>query len=227
MTLVYAHRGASGDFPENTLLAFSRAIATGVDGIELDVHATSDGVPVVIHDRGVERTTNGLGFVDQMPLARLRSFAAGDGQLVPTLAEVLDLVAGSAHLDIEIKGTGIEAGVLGVLRDFPAARWAVSSFDWDTLRRLRAHDAMAEIWPLAECWSDEVHAVAIELCSPAVSLYAGAYDVANAAKMREAGLRAVIWTVNEPDEARRVRDLGAHAICTDFPAAIAAALSGV
>ena len=68
-------------------------------------------------------------------------------------------------------------------------------------------------------------AVAGELGSPAVSLFAGAYDVENAAKLRDAGLRAVIWTVNDPEEARRVRDLGAHAICTDHPERIAAALS--
>src|ERR687897_3596137 len=134
MTLIYAHRGASAIHPENTLRAFRHALAIGVDGIELDVHATADGIPVVIHDRDVERSTNGTGYVDEMPLARLETFDAGDGERVPTLAEVLALVGDAAHLDVEIKGTGIERAVLGVLAQYAAIRWAISSFAWDTLR---------------------------------------------------------------------------------------------
>ena len=88
MTLIYAHRGVSAIHPENTLRAFRHALAIGVDGIELDVHATADGIPVVIHDRDVGRTTDGSGYVDQIPLARLATFDAGDGERVPTLAEV-------------------------------------------------------------------------------------------------------------------------------------------
>jgi glycerophosphoryl diester phosphodiesterase len=122
MMLIYAHRGASAIHPENTLRAFRHALAIGVDGIELDVHATADGIPVVIHDRGVERTTDGAGYVDEMPLSRLATFDAGDGQRVPTLAEVLALVGEAAHLDIEIKGAEIERAVLEVLAAYPTVR---------------------------------------------------------------------------------------------------------
>src|SRR5688500_13960935 len=115
MVLIYAHRGGSAIHPENTLRAFRHALASGVDGIELDVHATADGVPVVTHDRDVGRTTDGSGYVDQIPLVRLESFDAGDGERVPTLAEVLGLVGDAAHLDIEIKGIGVERAVLDVL----------------------------------------------------------------------------------------------------------------
>src|SRR5215216_2965630 len=118
MTLIYAHRGASAVHPENTLLAFRQALAVGVDGIELDVHATADGIPVVIHDRDIGRTTDGVGYVDQIQLARLETFDAGDGERVPTLAEVLALVGDAAHLDIEIKGAGIERVVLEVLAKY-------------------------------------------------------------------------------------------------------------
>src|SRR4051812_42119977 len=103
---VFAHRGFSATYPENTLLAFKKALVLGIDGIELDVHATADGFPVVIHDRAVERTTNGAGHVDELPLATLRRFDAGRGERVPTLAEVLELVQDRAYLDIEVKGRG-------------------------------------------------------------------------------------------------------------------------
>jgi glycerophosphoryl diester phosphodiesterase len=217
MMLVYAHRGASLHYPENTLRAFRHALAVGVDGIELDVHATADGLPVVIHDRGIERTTDGTGYVDEMPLARLQSFDAGDGERVPTLAAVLALVGHAAQLDIEIKGAGIERAVPEVLAQHPAVSWAISSFAWDTLRTVRQLDPAAEVWPLAEHVDDDLIAIAAELAAPAVSLFVAAYTAENAARLRDAGLRVVVWTVNDPREARRVADLGAYALCTDDP----------
>jgi len=217
MTQIYAHRGSSAIHPENTLRAFRHALAIGVDGIELDVHATADGTPVVIHDRDVGRTTDGAGYVDQIPLAQLETFDAGHGERVPTLAEILELVGAAAHLDIEIKGTRIEHAVLDVLAEYPAVRWAISSFNWDTLRIVRRLDPVAEVWPLAERVGDDLFAIAAELASPAVSLFTGAYTAENAAKLRNAGLGAIVWTVNDPREARRIADLGAFALCTDDP----------
>jgi glycerophosphoryl diester phosphodiesterase len=217
MTLIYAHRGSSAIHPENTLRAFRHALAIGVDGIELDVHSTADGIPVVIHDRDVTRTTDGTGYVDDIPLVRLEMFDAGDGERVPTLAEALELVGDAAHLDIEIKGSNVERAVLGVLAQYPTVRWAISSFAWDTLRTLRRLDPVAELWPLAERTGDELIAVANELASPTVSLFTGAYTVVNAAQLRDAGLRVMVWTVNDAREARRTEDLGAFALCTDDP----------
>jgi glycerophosphoryl diester phosphodiesterase len=217
MTLIYAHRGVSAIDPENTLRAFRNALAIGVDGIELDVHATADGVPVVIHDRYVGRTTDGTGYVDEMPLARLATFDAGDGERVPTLAEVLALVGDAAHLDIEIKGSNIERAVLDVLAQHSTVRWTISSFAWDALRTVRHLDPGAELWPLAERAGDELIAIANELASPAVSLFTGAYTAENAAKLRDAGLRVIVWTVNDPREAQRIEELGAFGLCTDDP----------
>jgi glycerophosphoryl diester phosphodiesterase len=220
--LIYAHRGASAIQPENTLRAFQHALAIGVDGIELDVHATADGIPIVIHDRDVGRTTDVSGYVDEIPLARLKTFNAGDGERVPTLAEVLAVVGGAAHLDVEIKGTGIERAVLEVLAEYPIVRWAISSFAWETLRAVRQLDPAAELWPLAERVDDELFTIAADLASPAVSLFTGAYTAQSAGTLRDAGLRAVVWTVNDPREARRVEEIGAFALCTDDPQRISA-----
>src|SRR3954452_11230788 len=98
---IYAHRGASATEPENTLRAFQRALDLGVEGIELDVQATADRVPVILHDRDLARTTNGTGNVDEITFDDLQTFDAGDGEHVPTLHEVLDLVGDRIHLDIE------------------------------------------------------------------------------------------------------------------------------
>jgi glycerophosphoryl diester phosphodiesterase len=222
--LIYAHRGVSAAHPENTLLAFRRALELGVDGIELDLHASADGVPVVIHDRDLARTTNGNGNVDATSLVDLKSLDAGHGERIPTLAEVLALVGDALHLDLEIKGRGIERVVLDVLASFTAARWAISSFDWETLREVRRLDAMAELWPLAEEWSDDLLTVAGDLGSPVVSVSAAIYSPPTASEIRAAGCSAMVWTVNDPHEARRVRDLGALSLCTDDPERIASAL---
>ncbi|MCA9877210.1 MAG: hypothetical protein KC442_05500 [Thermomicrobiales bacterium] len=217
MTRAYAHRGDSAAYPENTLLAFRQAIASGADGIELDLHATADGTAVVIHDRSLERTTTGRGYVDEQPLSAIRAVDAGAGERVPTFAEVLDLVGDQVHFDLEVKQPGIEAEVLSVLAAHPATRWAISSFDWGILKRLRALEPAAELWPLATQVDDALLAVAAELGSPCAAIAAGAYTPASAQRLAEAGLQAMVWTVNDPAEALRVRELGAAAMCTDRP----------
>src|SRR5215203_2224028 len=113
---MYAHRGVSARHPENTLEAFQSALNAGVYGIELDIHCSSDGVPVVIHDDLLERTTNGSGSVTQHTVAELRKFEAGNGQYVPSFEEVLTLADGRIHFDFEIKGPQCEQSVLDVLQ---------------------------------------------------------------------------------------------------------------
>ncbi|MCY4112087.1 MAG: glycerophosphodiester phosphodiesterase family protein [Chloroflexi bacterium] len=110
--LVIAHRGDTAAGPENTLPAFAAAIDAGADGIELDVHPSRDGAPVVHHDYYLERTTNGAGLVTDHTLAELRALDAGAwfgeafaGERLPTLEEVLSLAAGRVRLEIELKGT--------------------------------------------------------------------------------------------------------------------------
>lgn len=109
---VMGHRGCCGYMPENTLISFREAFRLGVDFLEFDVHMTRDGHLVVIHDDMVNRTTNGIGSVNFMTLAEIKSLDAGvkfgyPGQQVPTLAETLDCIAKEApthmYLDVEIK----------------------------------------------------------------------------------------------------------------------------
>jgi len=100
-----AHGGASAECPENTRLAFSRAIAHGVDALELDVHLTRDDVLLVIHDSTLERTTNGTGRGRDHSLTEIRQLDAGQGQRAPTLDEVFGLVRSTPiRLCVEVKG---------------------------------------------------------------------------------------------------------------------------
>jgi glycerophosphoryl diester phosphodiesterase len=158
-----AHRGASGEAPENTLAAFDLALRQGADGIEFDVHLSSDGVPVVIHDSRLERTTSGSGRVGDLPSAILKRLDAGSwfnrryparalnryaGLKVPTLAEVLAWVRKRKCLAlVEIKQVrhgypGIEREVVGEIhRAGIAPMTTVISFDLPTLERIRQVDS--------------------------------------------------------------------------------------
>lgn len=146
---VYGHRGASSTLPENTLSAFERALDDGAEGIELDVALSADGIPVVMHDHSIDRTTDGTGNVDALTLEQLRAVDAGDGQRIPTLDEVLALaVRYGAEVNIEMKAADAAAPVLAVTRAHPGLAWFASSFHWEALRELRELDADARIYPL-------------------------------------------------------------------------------
>ncbi len=131
MTKNFAHRGYSGKYPENTMLAFRKAVEAGADGIELDVQLTKDGVPVIIHDELVDRTTNGKGRVKEMTLDELRQLDASyiyAGQYgvtrIPTFREYCEFVRDlPITTNIEMKTgifeyLGIEEKVLDMIREF-------------------------------------------------------------------------------------------------------------
>ena len=94
--IIIGHRGAMGYEPENTLRSFQKALDLGVDMIEFDVHLCKSGELVVFHDEKVNRTTNGQGYIAQKSLEKLKELDAGQGEKIPTLEEVLDLVKGKA-----------------------------------------------------------------------------------------------------------------------------------
>jgi glycerophosphoryl diester phosphodiesterase len=223
--LLYAHRGDSVAAPENTLRAFEFAIDAGAVGIELDVRASTDGVPVVIHDRGLERTTTGYGNVDVMSLAEIRKADAGEGQTVPTLDEALDVIRDRIRLDLEIKQPGIEQVVMDSLGRHPEVKWIISSFDWNVLRRVRELAPDAELWPLSIETTRAVIDAAKALGSPCIAVNHKGVTEETVQMVGEAGLRIFAWTVNEPDEARRLKALGVYAFCTDDPRSILAAIA--
>ena len=215
--LIYAHRGASDFVPENTLAAFETAIRDGADGIEFDVQATADGVPVVIHDRDVSRTTSGQGHVDELPFEMLRAFDVGAGHTVPTLAETLDLVGGRVALDIEIKQPRIEREVLRALERYPSTAWVISSFQWEILEAVRRCSATAPVWPLAMTVDERLFTTAASLTATAVAMHVGAVTKTVVEQCRAKKLDLMVWTVNDADRARRLQALGVLAVCTDSP----------
>lgn len=143
--LVIAHRGGASLAPENTLLCIGRAIALGVDAVEVDVRLTLDGEVVLMHDARIDRTTTGSGRVASLTLAEIKSFFIVDAESivtaerVPTLAELLTFVAGRCSVLIEVKdddGRGVESAVLRVVESCNACEWvSVQSFSDGVLER--------------------------------------------------------------------------------------------
>jgi glycerophosphoryl diester phosphodiesterase len=234
-----AHRGASAQYPENTLLAFEQAIAQGVDMIELDVNLTRDGELVVIHDTSLDRTTDGAGPVRQHALADIRRLDAGRGQRVPTLAEVVDVVRPTpVRLCIEVKGDddeslAITAALVGALEraDF-LGRAVVTSFSPAAL--LRAKALCPRLATLLDPSPQDGSLTPRQICEQ--TLAAGAnclsYDVrhldqAVADEARLTGLALWPWAPNEADEIRRVLRLGVPGIMTDRPDLLNAVLAEV
>jgi glycerophosphoryl diester phosphodiesterase len=142
--LKIGHRGAKGYEAENTLLSFQKSIDLGVDGIELDVHISSDGEIMVIHDEKVDRTTDSKGFVTDFSLNELKSFRINETHTIPTLKEVLDLVNQKCFVNVELKGNGTAKPIVALLEEYVLEKnweyshFIVSSFDWNALKEVRS-----------------------------------------------------------------------------------------
>jgi glycerophosphoryl diester phosphodiesterase len=150
MYMIFAHRGASGYAPENTMAAFRLALEQGCDGVELDVQMTKDGKVVICHDEAVDRTTNGAGFIKDYTWEELQRFDAGHwfdekfaGERIPTLDEFLSFVSDKNQtVNIEIKNIpfyyeGIESKIIELITDYGIMENVIiSSFDHYALNKV-------------------------------------------------------------------------------------------
>jgi glycerophosphoryl diester phosphodiesterase len=195
---------------ENTLPSFSLALDAGADGLELDVHATRDGVVVIHHDPALRDGT----VIADTTFGELRRHDAAPGIAIPTLAELCELAAGRAELCVEVKGAGIEQLVLEALSGYDGPL-AIHSFDHALIQRVRALDSRVRLGILFE---DPVAEVARQMETT------GATDVwphwklvepALVSAVHAAGGRVIPWTVNETRHAQALGALGVDALCGD------------
>lgn len=227
---LWAHRGASAIAPENTIAAFRAAEGTGADGIEFDVRVSRDGVPVVIHDDTVERTTDGRGEVRRMSVRELQALDAGGwfgsafaGERLPTLEEVLVWAGERLRLNLEIKDPDAGAAVLELLRSFPRSRVLISSFDHNLMIRLRQGDSLL---PLAFLLDSPFWRRALKRASAcgAESLNPRQDHVSRTmiAACHRRGLVVYPWTVDDPGRFKGLLRLGVDGVFSNVPGKIAA-----
>ncbi|MFZ2880751.1 MAG: glycerophosphodiester phosphodiesterase family protein [Phototrophicaceae bacterium] len=236
-TLVFGHRGASGYAPENTMESFGLALEQGAHGIEFDVHLTADGVPVVIHDFDVHTTTDGQGMVVDLTLEQIKSLNAAGPTWpkhapiqVPTLDEVLSTLAGKLIFNIEVKADteNIEHRVAELVDKYGVGdAVVVSSFNPVVLHRFAAAYPKIRIGYL---YMDGEPYTQLAQMMTGVPIYArhpyhAMIDTPYMNAARQHGYKVNTWTVNDPERARQLRDLGVDVVMTDFPDRILHALS--
>ncbi len=226
---IVGHRGAAGLAPENSIAAFRLAYSIGVRWFELDVRLTRDGVPVVLHDPTVDRTTSGTGSVAALSLAELQSLVIDDAAAcVPTLREALDCLPEDAYWLIELKQTEgqearLAAAALAALRQARCRdRARVISFAPALLAAVRGQEPELPLGILtARDLEDALASAAAALkgargCA-AILPQAGMITPESVARCRAAGYLVAGWTANSAAAIRRLAAAGVDEIVTDFP----------
>ncbi|QPQ32632.1 glycerophosphodiester phosphodiesterase [Lysinibacillus sp. JNUCC 51] len=236
---IFAHRGVSAHYPENTMAAFVAASKLPITGIELDIHLTADRELVVIHDETIDRTSNGSGFVKDYTLQELRAFDYGswfssnfDGESIPTLGDVLELFAGTNHrINIELKTdvfpyNGIEALVIKEVAAYQMTeRVIISSFNHESIQIVAQRAPYIEKAALFAEILVDFNGYAAQIPADAIHV---SLPTAFRRSIQEAlneGAIVRVYTVNDVEQAKQLQQLGVQAIFTDDPEKIVSGLT--
>lgn len=225
-----AHRGASGNYPENTLLAFQKALEIGVDEIELDLYFTKDEHLIVMHDSTVDRTTDGTGRIADLTLAEIKALDAGSwfgerfrGERVPTWEEALDLVQGKVNLNVHLKEGGDPAGryerkVAQPLRDFQMVSTSILTCNDESVA------LFAEIDTAIECRIFRAGRTPEEYIRKSVEMGLRTMQPGRDITTREfvqqahtAGLAVHVFYADTPEDMRSYIEIGVDGILTNYP----------
>ena len=211
------HRGAKGYAAENTLASFQKAVELGVDGIELDVHLSSDEKVMVIHDETIDRTTSQKGLVNDFTAKELEQLG------IPTLEAVFNLVHQKCFINVELKTFETADKVVALVEDFVSEKdWnyeqiIVSSFDWNALQQVHFLNDKIKIGILTNTDLDLALAFAKFIKAYSVHPYYHLLTAENVAKMQSKNFKVYPWTINEPEDIIFVKSLQVDGIITDFP----------
>lgn len=242
---VIAHRGGWGLWPENTLFGFQKSVALGADMLETDIHSTRDGVLVVIHDDTVDRTTNGVGKVEDLTLSELKALDAGyrwspdggktfphrgQGIAIPTLEEVFETFP-QMPMSIEIKHQkpGIEAALCDLVRKHTMAdRVLIASFFGRSQKTYRKHCPEAILSPgiwqglgfylltrLHLSWLYQPDVQVLQVPFTLGPLNGVHPAFLTAAKKH--GYQIQVWTINDEETMRALIHLPIDGIITAYP----------
>lgn len=230
---IYAHRGFSSQFPENTMLAFKEAAKLAIDGLELDVQLTKDGVAVICHDEDIKRTSNGEGLIKDKKLSELKvysfhssysEFASRDEVKIPTLDEFLDWVKDTdLEVNLELKTNifsyeGLVEQVLELVDKYALQdRVFISSFNHYTIRKVK------EAKPDMACAFLSAHNLLNpgEYCEKyGVDFYHPLYIGLSPEDFEDCAQKDVAvnaWTIDEPGDMTRLAEMGLNGIITNKP----------
>jgi len=221
MAKIIGHRGAPFDEPENTLASFRRALELGVAAVELDVQLTKDGRLAVIHDETLDRTTNGRGPVKDFSLAELNRLDAGQGEPVPALEEVFDLVKGKAHLMVELKQPEATPALLRFFQEHRAFELATAISFWHpAVKALKEQEPRLTTGVLmVGCPADPVGLAQAAQADALVLNYRYVNrELVDAARRQD--IKVIVWNIDDPEILQSYLAMNLEAICTNRPGEI-------
>ena len=235
--LVIGHACAAGEAPANTLAGVRACLDAAAEGMEIDVQLCAEGVPVLMHDDTVDRTTDLTGPVRERTLAELQAADAGNGEPVPTLDEVLELVAGQLTVMCELKATPVSPeqdkslvdAAIEVIRRHNAEGWtAIHSFHPEMVRRARATEARISAaiisGPVEGAAVDRLLGGLMKRNGQAISVDHHSIDRTLVEKAKRRQVSVWAWTVDAPQDWDRVIEAGVDGIITNVPHQLRAAL---
>ncbi|MEZ8823655.1 glycerophosphodiester phosphodiesterase family protein [Vibrio amylolyticus] len=231
--MITGHRGAATLAPENTLASIEAAAKAGASWVEIDTQLSADNVPVVFHDKTVNRCTNGKGKISDLDIATLKSLDAGSwfsedfvGEAIPTLEEALDkCVELDLTLNLELKTyddktiTDLVEQVVAVVKrkHYPIDKLLFSSFSKEALTICQSIMPDVKRGFICEVWNDASLDSIAPLDCFSVHIDHQILDASIAKQIKDAGLILKIWTLNAPEKAEKFRQLGVDYIITDMP----------
>ncbi|PZE22822.1 glycerophosphodiester phosphodiesterase [Paenibacillus xerothermodurans] len=216
-----AHRGYPGKLPENTLSSFAVACKLNFSHLELDVHLSKDGVPVVIHDDTIDRTTNGRGRVKDYTAAELQRFVIAGNERIPTLEEALLLCKDRIRVNIELKQMGslypgLEEQVYQVIEQTAAVNDViVSSFDHDAVIRMRALSSELALGLITFGGSPAFLSMAQEMNARYLSMHHGFIMDRYVDLCLQNDIQLIAWTVNQEEQMQEMLKYPSVLVCTD------------
>ncbi|AWI27202.1 glycerophosphodiester phosphodiesterase [Flavobacterium pallidum] len=219
--LKIGHRGAKGYAPENTLIAFEKAILMGCQGIELDVHLSADGNIFVIHDHTTDRVTGQSGVISALASSELKEMRIDGAHGIPLLSEVFDLVDHRALINIELKVAEAAEPVLRLIENYVANSWEfheflISSFDWTALQHVRQLHPEIPIGVLTETDLELAAAFAKTINAETIHPQFHLLNKENTEILQQ-DFKVFAWTANETEDIQNLKIFGVSAIITDFP----------
>jgi glycerophosphoryl diester phosphodiesterase len=219
---VIAHRGASGHAHENSPAAFRRAVELGADGVELDIHATSDGSLLVHHDVEVR----GVGRISDLPRTAFHSYRLPNGEPIPTLAEALALLAGLAvWVEVKTLPPDCDSVLLQTLDAGPTpARYAVHGFDHRIVERLGERRPGLHRGVLLASYLLDTLTVLRTAGADTLWMETHLIDQSLVDLVHSAGGKLIAWTANDDAEILRLIRLGVDGVCGNYPDRIKSAL---
>jgi glycerophosphoryl diester phosphodiesterase len=219
---IIAHRGASGDAYENSPAAFRRAVKLNADGVELDIHATTDGTLLVHHDPEVP----GVGIIGEHPGTVFAEYRLPNGEAIPTLSEAFGILNGlDVWVELKTLPVAWDESLLSALDNGPTpGQYAVHAFDHRIIARLGERRPELRRGVLLASYLLDILPALRSAGADTLWMETELIDAALVEEVHADGLQLIAWTVNDDREVRRLTGLGVDGICGNSPDRIRSAL---